>query len=335
MQRRTAATLVEVLVAIFVMGIGLLSILALFPLGAYRMAEAIQQSRCASIAENCDAIDRIWHVRSNSTLWTAPAPSGNDLYLAPPGIPVANIISASSPGPSYPVFIDPSGYLTAAGLPSGGWLVGNQNLFIPRVSVNFVQTGLNSALQWFSFLDDIVFNNTGLPDLTLVGSPYLERDIRYSWAFLCQRPAANNSSVVNLTTVIYNRRPLSMAGNLSLPEYAYGGTGNGTYFDLTRNVVSVDFSATGYSNGTMPPVRPGDWVLDATLDPTFSVPHGYFYRVVAISEVGPTTLELEVQTPFRGFPAGTTIWGNGATQLSSLIVLEGVAEVFERGPGTP
>jgi len=318
MQRRTATTLVEVLVAIFVMGIGLLAILALYPLGAYRMAQAIQASRCASIAENCDAIDRIWHIRSNATLATPPVTTGNDLYLNPPGIPA---ISSTSLGASYPVFIDPSGYLTASGTGSMSWLAANSALRIPRVSVNFVQMSQNNALAWFSFLDEITFNKLALPDLTLVGSPYLERDIRYSWAFLCQRPAASNTSVVNLTTVIYNRRPLSLSGNVSLSEYAYGGAN--TIFDLTRNVVTVDFTG-----GTLPPVRPGEWILDATLD-TNNVPHGYFYRVVSINQVGLTTVELEVQTPFRAFPPNTT------TMAGIVIVLEGVAEVFERGPGTP
>jgi len=317
MQRRTAATLVEVLVAIFVMGIGLLAILALYPLGAYRMAEAIQASRCASIAENCDAIDRIWHIRSNSTLVTVPL-TGNDLYLNPPGIPA---ISSTSTGASYPVFIDPSGYLTAAGTGYQNWLAGNKALLMPRMSVNFVQGTQNNGIGWFSFLDDIQFNKLGLPDLTLIGAPYVERDIRYSWAFMCQRPAANNTSVVNMTTVIYNRRPLSMSGNLTLSEYAYGGA---TTYDLTRNVVAVDFSASG----SLPPLRAGEWILDATVDAN-NVPHGYFYRVVSINQTGPTTVEFEVQTPFRGFPPGTT------TTPGIVVVLEGVAEVFERGPGTP
>ena len=44
------STLIEVLVAILVMGVGLLALLTLFPLGALDMAEAIPDDRTAAIA---------------------------------------------------------------------------------------------------------------------------------------------------------------------------------------------------------------------------------------------------------------------------------------------
>src|SRR5262249_58569190 len=54
--KRTGATLVEVLVAIFVMGIGLIAVLALFPLGVIRMAQAIQDDHTGNVAFNAEAI---------------------------------------------------------------------------------------------------------------------------------------------------------------------------------------------------------------------------------------------------------------------------------------
>ena len=47
MTRRSATTLTEVLIAIFIMGIGLMAILALFPLGAAQMAQALKDQRSA------------------------------------------------------------------------------------------------------------------------------------------------------------------------------------------------------------------------------------------------------------------------------------------------
>src|SRR5437660_11496786 len=56
MTHRPAATLVEVLVAIFVTAIGLLALLTLFPLGALSMAQAIKDDRTAHSAKNANAI---------------------------------------------------------------------------------------------------------------------------------------------------------------------------------------------------------------------------------------------------------------------------------------
>jgi hypothetical protein len=52
--RRAGITLLEVLAAIFVMGVGLLALLALFPLGALSMAQAIKDDRAASVAADAE-----------------------------------------------------------------------------------------------------------------------------------------------------------------------------------------------------------------------------------------------------------------------------------------
>src|SRR5437764_12387529 len=44
---RPGATLTEVLIAIFVLALGLMGVLSLFPLGAVRMAQAIKDDRTA------------------------------------------------------------------------------------------------------------------------------------------------------------------------------------------------------------------------------------------------------------------------------------------------
>lgn len=59
MVRRNATTLTEVLIAIFIMGIGLMAILALFPLGAVQMAQALKDQRAAEAAGNAAAMARI------------------------------------------------------------------------------------------------------------------------------------------------------------------------------------------------------------------------------------------------------------------------------------
>jgi prepilin-type N-terminal cleavage/methylation domain-containing protein len=55
-RRRAGVTLIEVLVAIFIMGIGLLALLVLFPLGAIEMSQAIQDDRTAAFADRAIAL---------------------------------------------------------------------------------------------------------------------------------------------------------------------------------------------------------------------------------------------------------------------------------------
>jgi len=53
---RAGITLVEVLVAIFTLGVGLLALLTLFPLGALEMAQAVKDDRAAKIAVDAVAL---------------------------------------------------------------------------------------------------------------------------------------------------------------------------------------------------------------------------------------------------------------------------------------
>jgi hypothetical protein len=61
-------TLVEVLVAIFVTGVGLLSLLALFPLGALEMARAIKSDRTAAVAAHAQDLSETGQALVTRTL---------------------------------------------------------------------------------------------------------------------------------------------------------------------------------------------------------------------------------------------------------------------------
>src|SRR5262245_25230964 len=97
MIRRSGVTLVEVLVSIFVMGIGLLALLALFPLGALSMAQAIKDARTAHAAANANAVAEVRALRQDPVLtaaFTNPVTAGAALPAPDPD------------GPSYPVYTD-------------------------------------------------------------------------------------------------------------------------------------------------------------------------------------------------------------------------------------
>lgn len=55
---RAGVTLIEVLVAIFITGIGLLALLVLFPLGAADMARSIQDDRAGKVAADAEALSQ-------------------------------------------------------------------------------------------------------------------------------------------------------------------------------------------------------------------------------------------------------------------------------------
>src|SRR5262249_53532545 len=110
-------SLVEVLVAIFVMGIGLMALLTLFPLGALEMAQAIKDDRCGHAKHNAAALIRsIWKTAVEAN--PSDPDSGitqNMLYPNPNpgGVPCRTLDGTiNTPlldAPSYPVYIDPFG----------------------------------------------------------------------------------------------------------------------------------------------------------------------------------------------------------------------------------
>jgi type II secretory pathway pseudopilin PulG len=75
MNRRNATTLTEVLVAIFIMGIGLMAILSLFPLGAAQMAQALKDQRSAEAAANATSLARV--------LWKQACQADSDMFGTP------------------------------------------------------------------------------------------------------------------------------------------------------------------------------------------------------------------------------------------------------------
>jgi hypothetical protein len=87
------------------------------------------------------------------------------------------------------------------------------------------------------------------------------------------------------------------------------------------NIIQIN-----YAGLNRPVIRAGGWILDATLfDATgASDPHGSFYRVLSVADdpVAPSTLDIELQTP---------ILQNSSVGV--IIIMEGVAEVFEKGVG--
>jgi len=319
-------TLMEVLIAIFVMGVGLLSVMAMFPMGAVSMARAIKDDRSGHAAANAKAIGIAQNVRFDPAVtpfFTNPQPGQNNFANAPPD------------GPSYPVFVDPVGNLSySPGFKSS--VAGNTG--IARVLPSFA-TNSASMLKWCTLLDDITFGPDGKPFLA---SGFVDRGGGFSWGWMLQRPKAGNASVCNMSVLVYNQRPLSAAGLLSGKEVAYVKS-------CYAGGLNPDAAPDGHLLMlTWPPSLPqprvseGSWIMDATPKhnniPGNTKPlpcSATFHRVVSVgdvvnsSPVFPLTnraMQIELAQPLSNdfVPAGSA---------RTIVTMDGVAEVMDCGPG--
>lgn len=360
-RQRGGTTLVEVLVAIFIMAIGLMTLLTLFPLGALSMAQAIQDSRAGQAAANAAAIAEAKQLRHDDKVVYEPNPLRSDpnfrrdvflepLPRRPNGTPSNQLppIDSTDPSfPSYPVFVDPIGYLIQSGNPNPA--VGDAELGnlpgIPRRIPRYIwgpESGpgmylpsqrIQYASRFNTLLDDLNFNRadntadppnaagTAVSHLVTGTARTVERQGQYTWAYLLRRPRAADPSVVDVSVVVYNARP----AQAPLPEHVFP--------KVTFNVGSTQLDVP-YS-GAKPDIKKGSWVLDATLRRASGgsfvpEPHGFFYRVVGVTDNG-NSLTLELQEPIRPFVKNTQAAEpkfNG-----TLIFMEYVVEVFEKGSG--
>jgi hypothetical protein len=368
MKRRVAVTLIEALMAIFVMAIGLLALLTLFPLGAVQMAQALKDDRTAQTGINAIALFKGGDLGNDPSVNSTLFETGNGQ-----GLPTL----ASGITTSYPVFVDPVGISNGASANVGGAAPG-----IPRVSVTRVPAtlGLNTpawANRWFTMPDDHTYADNGVPDLASVGNPLptlpapnytgqntMAREGRYSFAYMVRRqtsmfpsppvtPGSAPVPPINLAVVVYSGRSPGTAFNgAPLGETLFTAT-FGPPPDNSPNIIRIDW--TGLP--TRPGVRRGSWVLDARMLPlptvaptvaTGNVPQGYFYRVVNVIDFSATVMDLEVQRPIGGSlsgaiqsPGGTggilrgpsgPIAGSNpvAYYTGPLVLMDAISEVFEK-----
>ncbi len=325
--RRGGFSLAEVLIAIFVLAIGMMGILALFPLGASQMAQAIKDERSAQLADLGEARMRIlWRMawlNSSGGLNTPAQVVGSP---ASPGIPAVTGVATEygyiirpinnlPATPSQPMYLDPIGYNT---VPTGGTQTAVAGLTaLPRAtsSALALQTP-QYIIPMFGLIDDISFNPNGMaanpPTDTLVN-----RADRYNCAFLLQLPRANVPQEVNLKVVVYAGRP----------PWDNKGVETALSPAITVDPVNYPNSMTIPGSG-LPHLRVGTWVLLVGATSTTTESFADFYRVVGFANASGGQYVLSVSPPIRSH-AGNTAYSGTA------VILDNVVEVFDRGTITP
>jgi len=265
----------------------------------------------------------------------------------------APVASAPNPtGPSYPVLVDPIGWQANqsvnAGLPNWvgymtaapqAWYVPRRTLYMkdPTVATppaQWIPLGAGSIpgmggtlapsliriVKQFSLMDDMTFGPAGTP-VSGASAP-VERQGRYSWAFMFRRSNNADRTAVDITTIMYSGRSIDVASQ----ETAYAGTiafptATAGVTPMTKTVVLT------YSN-PKPAIRRGGWILDATMADASGhpEPQGIFYRVVNVDDSTPGSLVLELQTPIVGKSNPSV----PQTTQRTIVVMDKVIEVFTK-----
>jgi|SRR5579884_802191 len=226
MTRRPAVTLMEVLIAMFIMAIGMMALLALFPVGAVSMAQALKDDRCAYasyIAENV-------------------AIANNLRY----GDSLVNAVLNNAAGTGL-VYVDAYAAQQATVQPALSTVGGS---LIQRVSPSFALTPV-LADRWLSLPDDITFYQSGYPDVT---SGFIDRGRRYSIAYLLRRqvPASVNPNPVpvQLYAVVYAGRPINSLATTT------------TEWPLILTVPGTAGANSVQINGVGTTLKRGGWILE-------------------------------------------------------------------------
>jgi hypothetical protein len=293
--QRAGLSLMEALVALFIMAIGMISLLTLFPLGAIQMGRALRDDRCAQCAWQADGVVRTW--------WQVEVVDKPGTETGPYFALLDGAVAQTATTPGMVVAIDPIGMLSGR---AGTNLAGSG---IVRRNSSLVST-LKDSIRWCSLTDDVFFNEVGTPD-TVSGSVAgrVVRQGRYNWMALIQRPVNANRSTANLKILVFDGRAVGTAPangeklmntTTTTPTINTGATGS------TQVTINM-----GLTNPAFPAIGKGGWILDPGTGNRMD-----FYRVQSLTDNGASTT-LELDTPLKN-------------TVTRVVVLRGLAEVFDR-----
>jgi type II secretory pathway pseudopilin PulG len=349
--RRSGITLTEVLAAIFIVSIGLIALLAMFPMGAMQMAQAIKDEKCAQSAQHAEAYMRRFWLDSLTTepslaqATTNTLANRNNSIFSNPYAPYPNgtvvgvNASAFPPGYSatfrYPTSFQPLNYLINPTPPTFPTADGNNPSYPVIIDPIGWESQLNVSTQhrWWVGGQDVL--NGGIPRRTLNSLRSIPGNsrsaLRIRATSLLDTMNFNEDGVPDPTEIQYSEQIYNWAFMLRRPVLRTNGTVQLHAIVYQNRAPDVPTDETIYSasfikgqplvtvnyTGSRPPIRKGGWILDSSF-PLYQ--HGHFYRVINITESTANQLELELQIP--ALETAT----NGR-----LLLMDRVAEVFDLG----
>ncbi|HEY2910597.1 MAG TPA: hypothetical protein VGI99_10140 [Gemmataceae bacterium] len=322
---RRGMSMAEVLVALFIMALGVIAILTLFPVGMLQIGQALKDDRTAQCAAQADSFMRAYWkqfvvqnpVGDPSMNFSSPACA----FLNPDGgpgvnphlLPLATTFPQGSP--SYPVFFDPMGFNGSWGtnnLPSFQFWAGNVN--VPRRTL----ANIASPLRTCSLMDGMNYDQGSGQGIVV------DRELRYNWLWVLQRPQGTlpTDTIATMTIVVFDKRPYlyeAPGAEAAIPNPLANGNG-------VPGTTSISFPS-----GTQLGVQKGGWIADLTVIPVANpvtnpggpVLNANFYRVVSVTDNG-VTVDVELQQPIQDTAASPI------PTARNWVVVANVSEVFVR-----
>ena len=273
MIKRLGLTLLEVLISIFIMGIGMLGVLAMFPAAADMMGRAISNAQMAEGLVNArgmqDGVD--WTSSAYSSLITINSPMS----------PGWNSPTVS--GGEVPVFL----LLDQYAAPSVSKF---NNLQIEVGSINSGNSGI--AGRFFTSNSDLILNKSGVANLDDDGnSVTVEREAKFTIAHFFTKPMPiSNPNYIKRNLIVFKDRSQVITSN------------DFTYYPISSVVSANQFLLPVNANGIF---KTRQWVMITDSLPAVYPTAVDFFEVRTVDESsGAPLIEISPSQPSTGFGAG-------------------------------
>ena len=267
MIKRKGITLLEVLISIFIMGIGMLSVLAMFPAAADMMGRAITNSQIAEGLVNArgmqDGVDWI-------------SPSG-------PYYQYLNAPVWKSPTTDTPVFLLLDQYASVVGINSFSNL---------SIEVGSISGGGITAGRFFTCNSDLILNKQGVANLDDDGNSVpVEREAKFTIAHFFTKPTPiTNQNYIKRNILVFKDRSQVITSN------------DFTYYPISSFISTNQFTLSVNANGAL---KTRQWVMITdSLANAYPTAVDFFEISTADDSGAKTTIEIIPSLPSTGFGTG-------------------------------
>jgi hypothetical protein len=321
---RKALTLLEVIITIFVMAIGFLSVLTLFPLAARKVVRSIDSDRVNLMAANASGSENVLGVRQAIQFQI-----DQDLAITPPA---QNLL------PSQVYHFDPIGVigdatsvsrtlgtLKTVGLNSN--IIADMALNDHRRFLGFLPIRDLTLKEWMTSQDEIVFEPWGLPELGF------RKGNRYSVSFLYRRNSLAERNSLETVMLVYAGRSLEFGNGT---ETLLKLVNTATSADSTLTIKDLDNFGVSPLQGPGGPDRAfgrGAWLMDVSSNLISGKPRWKkFYQVQTVENNGSGQLTVSLDRNLEAdSPSSTNVFPIPAD--AKLIWVDYLFDWFDRGIG--